>query len=394
VASRRRPSNSEAGRGGAGGDAATAVPSVSEPIRMSDSAPRQRHAASLPSLAPAGAREGSRGGAGAAPRTRPAAARLLRERLDASSRVLVLGAGGWFGSTALDLLADAATGAQLLALTGRPRWSVVNGRRWRLSGWDTGAVVRFAPTHVVNCAFLTRDLVASRSRERYISDNVKLSARFLQTLELPSLRAAVTVSSGAALAATAGLPELETEPYGYLKRVEELLAHAVAAERAVPVTVCRAWSVTGPFVTRPREYAFSDLVAQAGEGSLRLRSAHQVWRRYVGVDELLGVALALAHDGSSGTLESGGPLVELGELALLVAHELAVEERVERPAPNGQPADHYHSDGSSWREACRRLGYLPATLEEQIRGVADALLADRSALRGRSKLTHSGKAAA
>lgn len=335
-----------------------------------------------------------RGGARARTRTRPAAARLLQGRLDASSRVLVLGAGGWFGSTALDLLASAGTGAQLLALTGRPRWSVVNGQRWHLEGWDTGAVARFAPTHVVNCAFLTRELAASRSRERYVSENVQLSARFLQTLELPSLRAAVTVSSGAALAAGGALPELEVEPYGYLKRVEELLAHAVAAERGVPLSVCRAWSVSGPFVGRPREYAFSDLVAQAGEGRLRLHSTHQVWRRYVGVDELLAVSLALAHDGSSGTLESGGPLVELGELALLVAHELAVDEQVERPDPSGDATDHYHSDGSSWRAACRRLGYLPATLEEQIRAVADALLSERLAGRGMPSGAHSSKAAA
>jgi len=50
-----------------------------------------------------------------------AAADLVRGRLRPESRVLVLGAGGWFGSTLLDLIARSGCGADVLALTGRPR---------------------------------------------------------------------------------------------------------------------------------------------------------------------------------------------------------------------------------------------------------------------------------
>jgi nucleoside-diphosphate-sugar epimerase len=300
---------------------------------------------------------------------RPAAAELLRRRLDEASRILVLGAGGWFGTTTLELLA-AASDAPVLALTARPRAVRVQGRTRELGCWSVTEVERFAPTHVVNCAFLTRDLLASHGRDAYIATNVALSARFLHTLQLPSVRAAVTISSGAAVASGETLPELDRDPYGHLKRSEELLSLSLAAELGVAVCVARAWSVSGPFVTRPRAYAFSDLIAQAGEGRLALRSAHEVWRRYVGVDELVAVALARAHDGATGTLESGGPLVELGSLAHSIAHELRPGLTLERPLPDGQPADRYHSDGRSWEAACCRLAYTPATLADQIRATA------------------------
>ncbi len=306
---------------------------------------------------------------------RPQAARLLGERLDVETRVLVLGAGGWFGSTALALLGDARASGPLLALTGRPRTLELASRSWVLEGWDWEQVERFAPSLVVNCAFLTRERVAELGHDRYLAENLLLSSRFLRVLTLPSVRGALTVSSGAAALPHAAPPDVELNPYGYLKWCEEILAAEVAAARSVALVVCRTWSVSGSLVTRPHDYAFSDLILQASAGRVEIRAAHEVWRRYVGADDLLAVSLADALDGVSHRVESGGQLVELGELARAVVECVRPGSAIERPAPDGSDADRYHSDNRSWSERCARLGYVPATLEEQIDATAAGLLA-------------------
>ena len=49
-------------------------------------------------------------------------------------------------------------------------------------------------------------------------------------------------------------------------------------------------------------------------GSVRVHAAGEVWRRYCLVEDFLAVALTEALDGRVQILDSGGPLVELGEL--------------------------------------------------------------------------------
>jgi len=307
----------------------------------------------------------------------PTAAALLRKRLRADARALVLGAGGWFGSTLLNLIEESATEARVLGLTGRPRRVTVGRREWALGGWDWDAVTRFAPTVVVNCAFRTRERVDQLGYQRYVAENVGLSSQFLRTLALPSVEAAVTVSSGAAVMPTGDPHDVEHNPYGHLKWAEEVLSREVADAHGAAFVVCRAWSVSGPFVKRPLDYAFSELISQAAAGRVLIRAPHEVWRRYTGVDDLLAACIALAGEGWSGDVDSGGSLVELAELARNIVGEVRPGIEIERPVADGSPPDHYHTDDVSWRIACERLRLVPASLGEQIRRAATGLIPGR-----------------
>ena len=157
-------------------------------------------------------------------------------------------------------------------MTGTPRNVAIGRRDWALRGWDWDAAARFAPNLVVNCAFLTRERVDALGYQRYVAENVALTSRFLQTLTLPSVEAAVTISSGAAVTQAIPRPDAEQNPYGHLKWAEEVLSRDLAATHGVALVVCRAWSVSGRFVARPSDYAFSDLIAQAAKGNVVIRS--------------------------------------------------------------------------------------------------------------------------
>ena len=282
-----------------------------------------------------------------------------------TDRIAVLGARGWLGRTADSLIPEdipifrtAASADQL-----HREWSLVS-------------IQDFAPTVVLNFAFLTRERIAVEGVEAFTAINSELTNQFEVTATLPSVRAAITVSSGAAVVE----PD---QPYGALKLREEQIAAELTSPSRASV-VLRAYSVSGPFVRRPRDYAFSDFILQAQRGCVRVSADHLVYRRYVDAADALGVAIDSVLSGWSGTIETGGELVEMGDLAHRIVHHVNPAASIERPEIDTSRIETYASDGSSWSQACARLGYVPRDLEEQIRVTADGLLAPNHSEESRS----------
>lgn len=274
--------------------------------------------------------------------------------LHLDDRVLVLGASGWFGQTFLDLLPE---GADVLA--------VASSARERFVAWDDDAVRAFAPTVVANFAFLTRERVASDGEARFRETNAELTRQFLLAAELPSVRAALTVSSGAAVTE----PDM---PYGEMKAAEEASALALASPSHA-IVVARAYSVSGAHVRRPKDYAFSDLILQAASGAVTITADRPVFRRYVSVDDFLYVGMTRALSGWSGVIDSGGELVEMGELAQRVVDIVNPAAPISRVALTSDEPSVYASDGATWQQACAALDFTPAPLDAQIRATAAGL---------------------
>jgi nucleoside-diphosphate-sugar epimerase len=262
-------------------------------------------------------------------------------------RWLILGASGWFGRTALAL---APRDADVLPISGSSS---------SFATWSEPMVREFAPTHVLGCAFLTKEKAAQMSADEYWSTNRTLIERFSFASRQDSCHSAISLSSGSVVSD----PD---HPYSQLKVLEEEVSRGLVSEDRGSVTI-RVFSVSGPYVQRIHDYAFSDLLAQglAGNSPIRVRTQSAVWRRYVDVGDVLTVALGLAKPGQFRRIDSGGPLVELHDLARLMGDELGTD--VDNPFPNSGPASVYASDNYSWEEACRELGFTPADLVTQIR---------------------------
>jgi len=275
-------------------------------------------------------------------------------------RVLILGASGWFGRTFLPLL-DRQIPAMACASAIRDHYVT----------WDDDQVQDFNPTVVANFAFLTRDRISEVGVERFIEINSALTKNFITAAQLPSVRALLTVSSGAAVAFPL---DMQTNPYGVLKKREEDAALELVTERR-SVVVARAWSVSGPDVRTPRKYAFSDLLLQAKSGVIQVNAGQPVFRRYVGVDDFLEVSMARLLSGWSGTIDSGGELIEVGELAERVRSIVNPQASISRVEQTSTEPSIYASDDVSWREACGETEIIPADIDEQIRTTANRLQA-------------------
>jgi nucleoside-diphosphate-sugar epimerase len=291
-----------------------------------------------------------------------AAARLFASVVRPDDRVLVLGAAGWFGRTALDLLDE--TGAAVLALASRHRTIVVANTRWDIDTWSPQLVAEFDPTIIIDCAFLTREKTAMMPLADYVRINRMLTRQLLLSAASPSARIAVTISSGAAMHPVDALTSpLEENPYGYLKREAEQALLDLSGDR-LHAMVARAWSVSGAHNQRPSDYAMGDMILQARHGKIRVKATREVWRRYITVDELLAVTLAAGVSGS-GVLDSGGPLVEMQELSEAVRAAINPSASITREPLSGG-ADRYFSDDESWESAVHATGLVPLSLHDQI----------------------------
>lgn len=267
-------------------------------------------------------------------------------------RILVLGSSGWFGKEFLALLpAD----VPVLDVPGPSSGIHVEDHE----------IADFAPTVIANFAFLTRERVDIEGVEAFQRINAQLTERFLRCAQLPSVRGVLTISSGAAITE----PD---HPYGQLKLAEERDALALSSSTRT-VVVARTYSVSGPFVRRPRNYAFSDLIMQAMLGEMEVKASVPVFRRYCSVADTLAVSTRSLDAGRSGVFETGGPLVEMGELAEAVRAVVAPQARIHREWNSEADSRHYASDDISWQDWTTAVSLRPADLTEQITATARGL---------------------
>lgn len=291
-------------------------------------------------------------------------------------RVLITGSSGWLGRTAVDLIAP--LGLPILALAGRASMIEVPSRTLHCRVWEKREVAAFAPTIVLDCAFLTKGWAAKMPLAEYITINRTLTDQLVWAARLPGVRLAVTVSSGAALFPQDALNRpIHDNPYGYLKReAEHRLMDATAGSDAVPV-IARAWSISGAHVRNPRDFALGSMIQDAHAGAIQILANHPVFRRYTLAEELLAVAIAEGQVGPA-TIDSGGELVEMAELAARITKIVRPDAVVTRDAIDLRSADHYHSDGEDWEMRCRRWNLATASLERQITISARGVLSARA----------------
>ena len=291
-------------------------------------------------------------------------ARALAAQALGNDRVLVTGASGWLGRTALDLLAP--LGLPTLAVASRARIIRVGDCEIECRVWEDREVAAFAPTVVLDCAFLTRDRVADMPLGDYVAANRTLTERLVYATQLAGVRLALTISSGAAVYPHDALDRrVEHNPYGYLKReAEHRLAQAAAESGAVPV-VARAWSISGAHVQKPQGYALGSMILAAASGAIRITARHPVFRRYVLAEELLALGIAEGSVGPA-TIDSGGELVEMAELAARIAAVQCPDAVISRDEADPREPDNYHSDGQDWEMRCQRWDLASASLGRQI----------------------------
>ena len=286
-------------------------------------------------------------------------------------RIVILGASGWLGQSMLSIL-DEIHPSSVMAMGSHARVITVRDREWSIETCSLKRIRGFEPTVILDFAGITPGAGRARALTEAVSLTRQLMETFYTVNQLPTIRAALTVSSGAAVSS-------DDDWYGSLKREHEKASLSLRTP-ARSVVVLRAYSMSGPFVRFPRHYALSDFILSAAQGHIEIQADHRVWRRYVAVQDALRVSVKHALQGSSGIIETGGHLVEMQELASIVTNVVNPGATVSRP-PLRESETTYASDNQIWSEACRHVGLVPKDLPTQVRETAEWLLGRQEAHR-------------
>ena len=281
-------------------------------------------------------------------------------------RVLITGATGWFGRTALWMAMK--ENVNVLAMASKKNSVRVGEFSKGVYAHNLEQIADFAPTVFVDSAFLTRDKISAFDLGGYISLNRSLIRDSIEIASLPSIRKYVGFSSGATrhLAGQESFA-LQNNPYAALKMEYEAEMAQINSSNEVAISIARVWSVTGPFTTKPDLFAFSNLISQAREGLMRIESAGNVFRRYCGLEAVMQVALAQKKQGGDPVFDTGGELIEIGDLAQVIREEINNEAVVIRGSYDGSREDNYYSDGTQWDSMIADLGLLQESIRSQIR---------------------------
>ena len=300
-------------------------------------------------------------------------------------RILVTGAGGWIGSATLELLAGAlgheAFRRRVLAFGSHARRLILRGGlAIDLAPLEALAGIADGPALLLHYAFLGREKASAMPLADYRAANARISEIVERTVARLRPRGMVLASSGAIYGPNRTLDDdFERNPYGVLKRQDELrfavACHAAGTRLVVP----RVFNIAGPYINKLDSYALASFLVDALAGRpIAIRAAQRVERSYVHVGDVAALALAaLLEPGAEAlTFDTAGErVVEMGELAVLVRDALGRPDlEIHRPPVDaGRPVDRYVGDGTAMSALARRRGITLLDLPDQIRRTAEYL---------------------
>lgn len=281
--------------------------------------------------------------------------------------IAISGASGWLGNQTLEVIEKSASAESPLLYTSNGREIVLRGIGKRKT---QGFLESQSPTSLegfIHLAFLTRDKVESIGPKDFISTNLSLISKACQIIESSKPKWVVTVSSGAILDRNSGELEsnIEKNPYGFCKRIEELLITQSAQKVGANVVIGRLWGASGQLMPSNSAYALSDFIISAQKDKkINIKSGGKVFRRYLDAGEFMDVLIKAAQSGKSLTINSGGPRVEIGDLAEMVAQHFSEVEIYRSSALDD--VDDYYPHGSEFENLAEELGVELSDLKIQV----------------------------
>ena len=294
---------------------------------------------------------------------------LFLNNLRSDDRVLVTGAAGWFGRTAIAMTGGA--GLELLATGSKDQKIEIDGQSQAVHTQTLEIILAFRPTVIIDSAFVTRERLPVLGHKAYIEANQKIIDESLAIAAMPSVRKYIGFSSGATkhLAGHSSF-SIEENPYAAQKRMYESKISEITANLQSDISVARVWSVTGSHCTKPQTFAFTDLIAQAKLGLVKIKARHLVYRRYCAIEDVLALAMLPSAPGGNPIFNTGGDLIELGELAKIVVDHVNPNAEIRRQIDPQLTPDDYHSDSKEWGQLIKSAKVTNDSISDQITRVA------------------------
>ena len=220
----------------------------------------------------------------------------------------------------------------------------------------------------IHLAHLTREKVSKLGLQNFIYENLVLTSKAAQIIQSTKPKWVVLVSSGAIFDPINNEidPNILTNPYGFGKQIEELIVRNACEIAKANLVIGRLWGASGKFMVPNNAYALSDFIESSiTHKQVKINSPYDVFRKYVNAGQFMEVLVKLAQNGRNLTINSGGFLAEIGEIAKLVAASIN-KTKIIRPKHDGSQANTYFPKDEDFNALATEMGVNLLSINDQI----------------------------
>lgn len=288
-------------------------------------------------------------------------------------KIIIHGASGWLGHSTIHALNTlyGFENLELLLLGSKSRTVEFSGfgKLQIRNVKDAIEQESFSesPDFYFQLGFKTRDYDKKLGEKEYINQNFSILELSEELIRKSKPKSIGLISSGVVTQFFDPKSKYLGDNYTYLKIKEELILSKLSKEINASLSTIRLWGSTGEFMLEPLKYAIGDLIHQALYSSnIHIKSSHRVYRRYCDSVELIMVLINLMSNKLNLTINSGGTLVEIEELAQEILTALDVKKPIIRNLNSSLEADYYYSNEDYFEDYALKYGVNLSNLTSQI----------------------------
>lgn len=287
--------------------------------------------------------------------------------LDRSNQLVIYGANGWMGRSAVDYLSlfEPKIGKERVLLIGSKRSRLeINNEIFDVHEPNEGFELIHENAIFLNSAFLRREALQSMTSETYLTKNKEIVDLAKRALKQRKLFSFINLSSGAARDLDVESKNKSADDYSRLKKSLEIEYSEIGRQNGVPIVNCRIYSLTGRHLNEFENLALSSFIKQAKTKNRIEVISPTTKRTYVDAVNLVGVLFSIASQGKDARLDSGGTLVTMLELAQNVARALDKND-LEIVSGEGESPD-YVGDYENFNQVASKLNHEIDGIHDQI----------------------------
>jgi nucleoside-diphosphate-sugar epimerase len=293
--------------------------------------------------------------------------------LDKCDQVVIYGANGWMGRSALDFLTSDTPNidkGRILLIGSKPGKIEINNQTFKIVDAANGFPAIREKAIFFNSAFLRRENLQRITPKEYLFRNQKIVAVAKNAIKQKKLFSFINLSSGVARDLDQETEQQTFDEYSRLKKSLEVEYSKIGIQIGVPIVNCRIFSLTGKYLNEFQNLALSSFINQALVKNHIEVTSPGTRRTYVDGTNLAGTLLSVAGTGEDANFDSGGELVSMLELAEAVAEVLSIGN-LKIVKGDGEPSD-YFGNYEEYNQLAVNFGRPVHGIHEQIQSTLQA----------------------
>ena len=301
--------------------------------------------------------------------------KLIKDIAESDFKYIIVGSGGWIGTATIEYLAEVLgdTIRERVVLLGSTEREYETQSGFKLSVQkleNSDSLLINENCIVLHYAFLTMDKVNTMSTDEYVSQNETIRHQVLRLVDRLKLKGLSVLSSGAVYDFLKSTRTEAAQLYGRLKYQDEYFFESAARLKGASYVCPRVFNISGPYINKPEVYALASFIMK-GLCSLPIdiRAAHPVIRSWLPVQSLIELQFSVLHESSIKYEKfdfSGDEVLEVGDIAKIIAEKLNVPINRNPDYVHSTPADMYLGDSDKVNKLVSFYNIAKHGIAEQI----------------------------